>query len=378
MPAAEQRPLDDLTRLEQIQRVVTNQDPVIRNLQISQTYHELARAIDEVYSDGRNVNWCAFAAWASKQAGRSIRNEEVPEPLKRFLGISAPLPSPWTPRGWLRRKPFLAYVRVTAEDLSAHLAEGNRLVCAKLAPLFAAFLMLIRRTPLPSPKEIEDFLEEQSKDPTTGSDLIEAFRQFYLSLTEADAKRKAERLYLANILVGYHEQRRLQQAIDGALSAPIQQALLDPERRWADWPIPSPLRRLGASAFRRIMAPAIRSFEDEWKQIATRCLMSLALPGGEVIRLGDDLPPLPSGDAYPEDLKSLSLPEVREFSRRLDRTPDSLQGSAARDWTVLEDRMNYVVDFFRSRQQDRKLLSAPFEAQQVQDIYRARLPQGRL
>jgi hypothetical protein len=106
--------------------------------------------------------------------------------------------------------------------------------------------------------------------------------------------------------------------------------------------------------------------------------MTLALPGGEVIRLGEDLPRLHGGEAYPADLKSLSLPEVREFSRRLDRTPDSLQGSAAHDWTILEERMNYVVDFFRSRQQDRNLLSAPFEAVQVRHIYRGLLPRGQL
>lgn len=371
-------PLDDLTQLDQIQRVVANPDPVTRNLQITQTYHQLAEALDAILGDRKNDNWCAFASWASKQAGRYIRNDEVPEPLRRFLGIGADSqPSRWTPRGWLRRKPFLAYIRVTVEDVSAHLAEGNRLVCAKLAPMFSQFLALYRGGRRPSAEQVEEFLRIQGQDPTTGSELIDAFRQFSLAFGESAPKLRAERIYLANVQVGLHEQRRLQDSIDGSLSAPIRQALQDPERRWSDWPVPAWLRRLGARAFRRVMAPAIRSFEDEWKEASTRCLMTLALPG-ETLRLGDDLPPLPGGGIYPSDLQSLSLPEAEELVQRLDRTPHTTRGSAARDWTLLGDRMNYVVDFFRSRQQDRSLLQAPFNPQQVDGILRGRVPKGRL
>lgn len=375
---AEVSRLEDFTQLAHIQRVVTNPDPVIRNLQITETYHQLARALDAILSDGLNVNWCAFAAWASKQAGRFIRNEEVPQPLRRFLGIgSDSQPSRWAPGGWLRRKRFLTYVRATAQDTSAHLAEGNRLVCAKLAPMFSQFLALWRQGQQPSVEQLQDFLQRQSQDPTTGKELIDAFRQFHQAIGESRPKLRAERIYLANIQVGLHEQRRLQEAIDGSLSAPIRQALEDPQRRWNDWPIPAGLRRLGAKAFRTLMAPAIRSFEGEWKQAATHCLMTLALPA-ETLRLGDDLPLLPDGRTFPPDLQTVDLAEAQELLRTLDRTPNTTRGSAACDWTKLGDRMNYVADFFRSRQQSRDLLQAPFEPRQVEEISRGRVPQGSL
>ena len=45
-------------------------DPVIRNLRITQCYHELSAAIAERASPG--ANWCTFATWPSRQAGQTI------------------------------------------------------------------------------------------------------------------------------------------------------------------------------------------------------------------------------------------------------------------------------------------------------------------
>ncbi|RPI74111.1 MAG: hypothetical protein EHM47_04525, partial [Ignavibacteriales bacterium] len=49
-------------------------DPVIRNLNITQCYYELSSAMKEL---GIKPNWCTFATWASKQAGQSIRKEDL-------------------------------------------------------------------------------------------------------------------------------------------------------------------------------------------------------------------------------------------------------------------------------------------------------------
>src|SRR6476660_7936912 len=49
-------------------------DPVIRNLRITQCYHELSHAVAERVSPG--ANWCTFATWASRQAGQTIRGED--------------------------------------------------------------------------------------------------------------------------------------------------------------------------------------------------------------------------------------------------------------------------------------------------------------
>jgi len=127
----------------------------------------------------------------------------------------------------------------------------------------------------------------------------------------------------------------------------------------------------------RVLAPALRRLEDDWSTAVTRCLMTLALPD-RVLELGEDLPPLPDGSMYPPALRTPTLPELRRVLGELDRTPGTTRGSAARDWTSLADRMSYLADFFRSRQQDRGLLDRPFTREQTEAIRAGRVPAGRL
>lgn len=63
---------------------------------------------------------------------------------------------------------------------------------------------------------------------------------------------------------------------------------------------------------------------------------------------------------FPPHLRTLENPKLRELMGRLDATPDSLKGTAAKDWSKLDQRMNYIVDLFRSRQSDPHLFDQPF------------------
>ena len=49
--------------------------PVIRNLRITYCYSRLAAAVAD--RCGTGANWCTFATWASRQAGRTIRGEDL-------------------------------------------------------------------------------------------------------------------------------------------------------------------------------------------------------------------------------------------------------------------------------------------------------------
>jgi hypothetical protein len=367
-----------LTSPERVRAVSALADAVARNLQITQSYHELLVALDRHLGFERDLNWCAFATWASKQAGVFIRHDELPAALRRFLRLDGARPRRWTPTGFLLSDRFRAYARMTAEDMSAHLAEGNRLVYTLLAPFFAGLVAHFRDHPEPDPAARDAFLAAIPAEPATGDELRRAFAQLWAARFEPDPKRRAERILAANLLVGFHEQRRLQEAIDGALSAPIRRALDDPRRVWFAAPLPLWLRLAGARLFRLALAPWIRRVEAEWKAAVTGCLMTLALPTGR-LELGADLPPLPDGSMYPEALRELALAEALAVLAAIDRTPGTLRGSAARDWARLEDRMNYVADFFRSRQQERSLLtSAPFTAEQAAAIHAGRVPAGPL
>jgi len=49
--------------------------PIPRNLKITQAYHELSAAVAAVLGSG--ANWCTFATWASRQAGQTIRGDDL-------------------------------------------------------------------------------------------------------------------------------------------------------------------------------------------------------------------------------------------------------------------------------------------------------------
>lgn len=366
-----------LTDPERVRALVRSDDRVRRNLQITQSYHELSTALDAYLGD-RDVSWCCFATYASKQAGRFIRNEEVPAPLRRFFRPLAREPWRWlTLRGWLHASKFFTYARMTVDDISHSVGEGNRLVYAKLAPLFADFLVFLAAHPEPDDEGWAAFITSLEADPSNDEKLSAAFTALYTAAFEHDPQQRAEHVYLANILIGWHEQIRLQEAIDGALRAPIRRALADPARRYTKVPLPLALRQAIAAGFRLLFGPWIRKLEDDWLRVATSCFMSLGSPSEE-LRLGDDLPPLPDGEMYPLPLRDPTLPTTLETLATLDYTPHTLRGSGAGDWTLLEDRMNYVVDYFRSRQQSRSLLQAPYTAAQVAAIHRGELAIGPL
>src|SRR5215207_3471292 len=60
--------------IAEVDTIAAFTDPVIRNLHITQSYHELALAMTA--RTGIAANWCTFATWASKQAGQTIRQED--------------------------------------------------------------------------------------------------------------------------------------------------------------------------------------------------------------------------------------------------------------------------------------------------------------
>ncbi len=77
-------PVDQGPTVADIERIVALTDPVIRNLQITQCYYELAQPL--VFRLGENANWCSFATWASRQAGQTIRKEDLARTLEHVLG----------------------------------------------------------------------------------------------------------------------------------------------------------------------------------------------------------------------------------------------------------------------------------------------------
>src|SRR3974390_1084518 len=86
MSAVPRPTVEDVTRITEVA------DPVIRNLQITECYSRLAAAMAErTYPC---ANWCTFATWASKQAGATIRGEDMLADLRHELGRGGELLHP--------------------------------------------------------------------------------------------------------------------------------------------------------------------------------------------------------------------------------------------------------------------------------------------
>lgn len=380
-----------------VDRIAAHAEPVVRNLQITHCYHRLSRALAAL--TGGAANWCTFAVWASKQVGQSIRQEDLARALERRLASSpeAAATVELVVRGLRRAFPRRAtdgverLVRqavVTTARLDAvsdATARGNLKVFEEIAREFARFLAEFAGDAVADERRIAAFCEAlRPGEPPEGQHYLRrAFARYYEAMFTEDPKQRAEVLLLANIEVGLHEQTRLQPEITAALEAP----LIDPralERRLFELLLPGNrvlrwLRLALATVLGRRTPVRVASEQlaDHARALARRAvtahLMALALPGGEVLDLGDDLPA-----EFPPLLDRLSHPELLALLDAVDPTPDSLADTAARDWSDLPDRMHYIADMFRCHAQRGDLLDPPFTAEQVEVIASGRRPSGRL
>ena len=222
-----------------VERIAALIDPVLRNLQITQCYCELSRAL-AARTDGEPANWCTFATWASKQAGQTIRKEDLARAFERLFAQS--------PRATSTSS---AAVGSIAELEPAHVTRSrsgmpygrrsSRLPrsTARATPSLAATSRSSRRSAASSraccrcqraggaidPKEFESFRDSlRPGDPPDGQGYLrQAFTSYAEALRERDPKARAELMLLANLAIGLHEQTRLQPQITEALDAPFEE-----------------------------------------------------------------------------------------------------------------------------------------------------------
>ena len=373
-----------------VDRIAALADPVVRNLQITQCYHELSMAMAAL--TGPLANWCTFATWASKQAGQSIRKEDLARTFEDLLvrsrsatnamdalaeadsetrGLHAPDVD--AIREALRQalSPTAAFERV-----SDAIARGNKKVFEEIGREFARFLALCQNGP-PDQVSVEGFCDElRPGDPPDGqSYLRQAFRHYSQAFVETDAKRKCELMLLANVEIGFHEQTRLQPEIVEALDAPIpdlaqlREELLQAltAQRGASRAI---WQRPDLSQSRANLAKKARRLA---RQTITEHMMTLRLPNDRLLDLGQDL----QGN-FPPELQQIDNPDLQALLQQIDPTPNSLEDTGTDDWGNLTDRIHFIADMFRTYEEDGGLLGPPFTVEQVMKLKADQRPAGRL
>jgi len=371
-------------------------DPVLRNLGITQCYHELSHSLGVRL--GQGANWCSFATWASRQAGQSIRGQDLERALERELdgllgGGSADAVvtavqalgaerSVGEVRAAVRR--LLGVERALART-SAAVARGNLKVFAEIGHEFARFLAGCGRDEVPLAASIDEFVAGlRPGDPPAGQQYLrQAFGHYYAALFEADPARRAQLLLLSNLEVGFHEQTRLQPEILEAVDAAVLEAKdLAPRLLKELLPRRSLLLRSrrffvrlfgGRTPLDRALDSLVALARARVRAVISAHLMTLDVGPELHLRLGEDL-----RARFPSPLAELSEPELLALLARVDPTPDSTSQSGARDWADLPERMHYIADLFRCCHELPELLAAPFSAEQVSAIRAGRVPSGRL
>jgi len=379
-----------------VERIAALTDSVIRNLQITQSYHELAVAMTA--RTGICANWCTFATWASKQAGQTIRKEDFARTLENVLRtapIMQSMPDVVASAQALGSDCTPAEIQESVADVlnplaafdraSDAVARGNKKVYEEIGREFARFFTLCLNDTAFDSEKIARFCDalHPGKPPDGQQYLRQAFARYYQALFEGDAKTRAELMLLANIEIGLHEQTRLQPEIAEAMDAAFVDRrqfrlrlikALFPYRGW--------LARLRLfflrlfdrpSPFDAVLDNLLLEARRQARLVITEYVMTIGLPHGVRLRLGDDVPA-----ELPASLRQIALADLRTLLEKLDPTPDSTRETGAVDWSNLPNRLHFICDLFRCYHETSDLFESPYTAEQVVALKAGRLPEGRL
>jgi hypothetical protein len=375
--------------VEDVRRIAALENPVVRNLAITQCYSRLAAAFAARGAGG--ANWCTYATWASRQAGRTIRGEDVLDEAERRLHRTRWLlrPAATLGRRLLRRgllQPDSRLGRLAAElhtpfdaveRASEAVARGNLKVFEEIGLEFARFLD--ECPPDGDSAALERFLRGlRAGDPPDGQEYLRgAFARYERARLADDPRTSVQLAVLANLEIGFHEQTRLQPEILEALDAPFVtqerlglralEALLPSLAR--AWPV---VRGPAAAIAGTFAAGVQRASSRLAREVVTESFMTLSLPG-RVLTLGTHL-----ADAYPDGLADPRDADLGELLGRFEPAPPATDDCGARDWADLHQRMHYIVHLFCAFHEREELFDAPFTPEQVGAIEHGRIPDGAL
>lgn len=374
-----------------VARIAAMGNRVLRSLEITECYSQLSLAMRG--RTGETANWCTFATWASRQAGSTIRGEDLLDRLKRRLGeqarMFAPIRSVY--RILLRKGLFEPGTRLgravaeihtpfdAFERASESVAQGNLKVFAEIGREFARFLASVPTDARPDSAEMQRFCAElRPGPPPDGQDYLkEAFTHYQQQRHESDPATGAAWMLLANLKIGLHEQTRLQPQIAEAIDAPLVTAedlgarvlhkLIPGSERWYEW-----FRKPAAAVIGWGAARIRNAAVTLTRETVTEAMMVLRLPN-VVLSLGKNLeapvPPIFSGTPHPA---------LADFLRRYDTCPPGTSDCGARDWADLPQRMHYILHLFRAYSEEASLFSKPFTDEQVAQFRRGIVPNGVL
>lgn len=374
--------MSNIPSAQDIQTTVGLSDqPILRNRKVTQGYHDLSIAGAE-FTGGQNLNWCGFACWSSKMIGKFLESEIIISKLCEKLGGHPNSYSDWCREiqaKVMKNRPSVvlteAYLKnplkCVLDDSTSSLAAGNAMVYSELATVFSNMISVLGNDSEYSESRVHRVIDQLKDGPSqdNGQTLLKnAIGNYYRARFEGE-DAKAELVLLANLQVGLHEQTRLQHDIASFIQAPVVDPLIRPADQTGTgiWALGTSLHAWLHNMFIKLVKPGAHAVMRAWEDVVTEHLLVLELPR-QTLQLGHDVVPPPNSPIFPKMLETIEHEELAALLRTYRADGTSAEGSAARDWTDLNQRMRYISVLFRSHQFDKSLLEEPFTPQQRHDI----------
>lgn len=381
-----------------------------------------------------NANWFTLATWAIATVGRNIRSNELPRRVDQMLPSALRAQAtPWVlsvrSSSGRRVARALSYGQIVVfvstmlralEFVEQHdprppKAEGEAGgfpidIVAQREKLNAERKELFGRVaewlPNGDREKFEEAIENRDAPDTmkvlrllskslVGSskpahDLVAAFQAYDRARQSRDPVVTAKEIFRGNLIIAAVEQVLLDHMVTAVIDHVPKEFEEWFETKTSLWlerlmDIPRSLGRLGTS--HRFERPQ-EALRETWARFLTEQVLVLALPT-EILRLGKDIPIRASdGRFLPAALRELptDVPRRRvaesdadQHSTRtifslFDRSRGDGVRTGAWDWRRFDDRLNYVSNLLRSRQQDRSLFWQPYDDEDRDRIKRGRLP----
>ncbi|MER7503092.1 hypothetical protein AB0L05_08265 [Nonomuraea pusilla] len=344
---------------EDVLRIAACKDrgPSREAMVIAYGYHRIACDLARHLGRAAN-NWYCYATWTSKAVGESLDLRPGSPFLTDFgrrLGV---------PRR-LRRLFRGALLTLLGPSYQLGLALANRAIFLETASLAVALwkddspgaYLKVRaggEAEMP-PEFLSDLLEDADE-----RYLRDAAELFAEARAEQDPARRAELMLGANIALSAYEQKRAQKALELVLYRPVRWLTRVSWRSARSLVTGRPFRR-----FRLYSAPherqpwLTRVLEQAWAGLYTRRLFSVRTPVSD-IRVGRPLAAPPAVDAA-RAWAPIRDDRVRKLAAEF--VPEDVEAATApvANWVTYEDRMRFIVSYFRMYQTVGALYDPPFD-----------------
>ncbi len=361
MQLSTQGPVDP----DAIEAICALPDDLFRLRWISYAYYTIARRLAKGL--GANASWPAFARWSAYTISEALRLDEVNPRLEEVLREYALPPKTTAPLVAIQRR-----LRCLDDGaMPTVLALGNRLVFHEVAWTMTHFLDWLERQRTWDAGTRDEYVA--GIEPLQPNDFFRpcypewlrgGVSAYYDAWFERDSHKKAQHVLRGNILIGAYEQWRVDSFFEIALDfnpgALVKDLRLGPHDDVGTRPLG--VRRAGTRRALRHQWAMLDWMSDAYAAFLTQFVMTWDAPlfgaRPSALRLGCDVPGRRRAELYAHELDQLD-PEVANLFAAFDRSNGGLRASGARNWRRFTDRMSFIVNLFRSQQQNQNLMVPP-------------------